>query len=79
MCNVRPEKDDPNRVQVTVLRNIINHPRDKNTPTADLLTLKILLNIVISTLDAICVTINYLDTPLDRYEYTKMKLANFVK
>ena len=47
--NVRPEKDSPNRVHTTVMGNLINHPGDKNTPTADLLTVKILLNSVIST------------------------------
>ena len=44
VCNVRPEKDDPNRVRATVMGNMINHPGDNSTPTADLLTVKILLN-----------------------------------
>ena len=81
VCNVRPEKDDPNRVRATVMGNLINHPGDNSTPTADLLTIKILLNSVISTPGAKFMTIDisnfYLNTPLDRYEYMKMKLSNF--
>ena len=81
VCNVRPEKDDPHRVQATVMGNLINHPGDNSTPTADLLTVKILLNSVISTPGAKFMTIDisnfYLNTPLDRYEYMKMKLSNF--
>ena len=38
VCNVRLEKDDPNRVRATVMGNLINHPGDNSTPTADLLT-----------------------------------------
>ena len=78
---MRPEKEDPNRVRVTVGGNRINYPGDCGTPTADLLTVKLLLNSVISTPGARFMTIDisdfYLNTPLDRYEYIKMKLANF--
>ena len=49
ICNVRPEKDVPNRVRAIVMGNLINHPGDSSTPTADLLTVKILLNSIIST------------------------------
>ena len=66
VCNVRPEKDDPNRVRVTVMGNLINHPDDNSTPTADLLVVKILLNSVISAPDAKFMTIdtsNFISTP----------------
>ena len=51
------------------------------TPTAELLTIKILLNSVISTPGAKFMTIDisnfYLNTPMDRYEYMRMKLEMF--
>ena len=49
VCNYRPEKKDPNRCRITVGGNMTNYPGDCGTPTADLLTVKLLLNIVIST------------------------------
>ena len=47
----------------------------------DLLTIKLLLNSVVSTPGAKFMTIDisnfYLMTPLDRYKYIKMKIENF--
>ena len=49
-CNVRPEKvNEPNRCRITVGGDRINYPYEVATPTADLLTVKLLLNSVIST------------------------------
>ena len=54
---------------------------DCGTPTADLLTVKLLFNSIVSTPNAKFMSIDisnfYLNTPLDRYEYVRMKLANF--
>ncbi len=48
-CNVRPEKvNEPNQCRITVGRDRINYPYKVATPTADLLTVKLLLNSVIS-------------------------------
>ena len=81
VANFRPEKDDPNRVRITVGGNKINYPGDVGTPTADLLTVKLLLNSVISTKGAKFMTLDiknfYLMTPLERKEYVKMKIADF--
>jgi hypothetical protein len=81
VCNYRPEKEDPNRVRITVGGNKINYPGDCGTRTADLLTVKLLLNSVISTPGAKFKTMDianfYLKTPLKRKEYLKMKLAGF--
>ena len=78
VCTVRPEKT---RTRDFVMGNLINHPGDNGTPTADLLTVKMLLNSVISTPGAKFMTIDvsnfYLNTPLDRPEYIKMKMSNF--
>ena len=49
VCNYRPEKKDPNKCIITVGGNMTNYPEDCGTPTADLLTVKLLLNSVIST------------------------------
>jgi hypothetical protein len=61
--------------------NLINYPGDCGTPTADLLTVKLMLNSVISTPNAKFMTINikdfYLMTPMDWYEYFWMKLELF--
>ena len=70
VCNYRPEKDDPNRVRITVGGNKINYTGDCGTPTANLLTIKLLFNSVISTPGAKFMTMDisnfYLKTPLKR-------------
>ena len=74
-------KEDPIRVKITVEGNLINYLRDCGTPTADLLTVKLLLNSVVSTPGAKFFTMDisnfYLNTPLKRKEYAGMKLADF--
>jgi hypothetical protein len=47
--NYRPEKEDPNRVRITVGGDRINYPFDVGTPTADMLLVKLLFNSIIST------------------------------
>ena len=58
----------------------INYPGTCGTPTTDLLTVKILLNSVISTPEAKFMTKNivnfYLNTPLKRYKYLLLKLED---
>jgi hypothetical protein len=54
--------------------NLVNFPGNCGTPTADLLTVKLLLNSIISTTNAKFMT---LDTPMKRYEYFHMKLDLF--
>ena len=67
-ANFRPEKDDPHLIQLTVRGNRINFPGDCGTPTANMLTVKILLNSVISTEGAKFMTVDikdfYLNTPM---------------
>jgi hypothetical protein len=61
--------------------NLVNYPNDCSTPTADIITVKILLNSIVSTLNAKFMTIDlkdfYLMTPMSRYEYFRMKLDLF--
>eukprot|EP00804_Cyclotella_cryptica_P029607 CCRYP_017301-RA/>CCRYP_017301-RA protein AED:0.20 eAED:0.20 QI:0/0/0/1/0.2/0.16/6/0/602 len=79
-ANFRPEKDDPHRVRLTVGGNRIHFPGDCGTPTADMLTTKILLNSIISTQGARFMTIDikdfYLNTPMARPEFMRLKLAD---
>ncbi len=57
--------------------NLINYPGDCGTPTADLLTVKLLLNSVISTPNARFMTIKlkdfYFMTAMKCYKYFRMK------
>ena len=53
-----PEKSDPNRFRLTVGGNCINYPGDYGTPTAEMLTVKLLLNSVISTKGAKFISID---------------------
>ena len=79
-ANYRPEKDDPYRIRLTVGGNLIHFPGDCGTPTADMLTVKMLLNSIISTKGAKCMTIDiknfYLNTPMERPEYMRLKVAD---
>ena len=53
--------------------DIVHFPGDAGTPTADLLTVKLLINSIISTTSAKFMTMDikdfYLNTPMARYEY----------
>ena len=56
---------------------------DAGTPTADLLTVKLLLNSIISTPNAKFMAMDikdfYLNTPMARYEYMRLRLADMPK
>ncbi len=58
----------------------VHYPGDAGTPTADLLTVKLLLNSIISTENARFMTMDikdfYLNTPMARYEYMRLRLAD---
>ena len=79
VVNYCPENSDPNRFRLTVGGNHINYPSDCGTPTADVLTVKLLLNSVISAKGAnfmsIVIKNFYLNTPMSRYEYLRMKIV----
>jgi len=81
VCVYCLEKKDPYRTRISMGGNLINYPDDCGTPTADLLTVKLMLNSVISTPNAKFMTVNikdfYLMTPMDRYEYFRRKLELF--
>ena len=81
VCNIRPEKDDPYRTRIVAGGNLLNCPFDTGTPTADIITVKLLFNSIVSTPGARFMGIDiknfYLNTPMERYQYMRMKLSNF--
>ncbi len=81
VCVYRSEKKDPYWTRITMGGNLVNYPDDCGTPTADIITVKILLNSIISTDNAKFMMIDlndfYLMTPMTRYEYFCMKLDLF--
>jgi hypothetical protein len=80
-ADYRPEKSDPNRIRITLGGNLVNYPSDVGTRTADLLTVKLLLNSVISTPGAKFMSLDisnfYLMAPMTRPEYVRMNLSDF--
>jgi hypothetical protein len=82
VCVYQGGKKDKYRTRITMGGNLVNLPGDCGTPTADLvLTVKLLLNSIISTPNAKSMTLDikdfYLMTPMKRYEYFRMKLNLF--
>ena len=78
---IRPEKiDEPNRTRLVAGGDRVHYPGDAGTPTADLLTVKLLINSVISTPGAKFFTMDikdfYLNTPMKRFEYMRLRLSD---
>jgi hypothetical protein len=73
VCVYREGKKNKYRIRITVESNLINYPGDCGTPTADLLTVKLLFNSIRSTPNVKFMSIKikdfYLCTPMKRYEY----------
>eukprot|EP00804_Cyclotella_cryptica_P017935 CCRYP_001279-RA/>CCRYP_001279-RA protein AED:0.33 eAED:0.33 QI:0/0/0/1/0/0/3/0/359 len=80
VANFCPEKDDLYRIRLKVGGNCINFPGDCGTPTADMITVKILLNSVISTKNAKFMAIDikdfYLIRPMACPEFMRLKLPD---
>ena len=75
---MRPTKDDPNRTRITIGGNTIAYFGDTGTKTGSLKVVKGVLNSVCSRPNAQFMTVDisnyYLNTPLDRPEYFRIKL-----
>ncbi len=80
LCEVRPEKDDPDRTRITIGGNRICYPGNLGTNTASLELVKLLFNSVLSRKGARFSTIDlknfYLDTPMPDPEYVCIKLSD---
>jgi hypothetical protein len=81
VCVFCDGKKDKYRTRITMGGNLVNYPGNCLTPTANLLTVKLLLNSIISTPNAKFTTLDledfYLMTPMKRYKYFHMKLELF--
>jgi hypothetical protein len=80
-CLIRPEKiEEPNQTRLVAGGDRVHYLGDAGTPTADLLTVKLLINSTISTPSAKYMTMNikdfYLNIPMARYEYMQLRIAN---
>jgi hypothetical protein len=80
VAELRPLKAETKRVRFTVGGNQVDYPGKVSTPTADLTTVKLLLNSVISTPDARFATADianfYLNNPMERYEYMRIPVRD---
>ena len=78
-CLIRPKKiEEPNRTRLVAGGDRVHYPFDAGTPTADLLTVKLLINSIISGARFFTMDIKnfYLCTPMERYEYMRLKLSD---
>jgi len=78
---IRPEKiDKPNRTRLVAGGDRVHYPGNAGTSTADLLTVKLLINSIISTARAKFMTMDikdfYLNTPMARYKYMRLRIAD---
>lgn len=80
VCEVRPTKAEPERTRITIGGNTIGYTGDCGTKTGSLETVKLVINSTLSTPGAEWMTADlanfYLNTPLDRPEFLRIKLAD---
>ncbi len=80
VCELKPNKEEKHCIQLTAGGDRINYPEDVGTPTSDMTLVKILLNSIISTKDAKCMTLDIkdfsLNTPMKKYKYMHLKLVD---
>ena len=79
ICEVRPNKEEPNCTCITVKVNRVRYPGYVATPIGSLELLKLIINSTISctgaSFDCFDIKNFYLDTPMDRSEYSRIKLS----
>jgi hypothetical protein len=80
ICNYKPNHTEKECTRLTAGGDRIYYPEDCGTPTVDMLLFKCLLNSVVSTKGAKCLTIDikifYLNTPMKRDEYMRLKITD---
>jgi hypothetical protein len=81
VINHRLQKEDPNRICITIGGNLINYPFELTICTTNMVSSKLLWNSTISMPRARFAGADiknmYLDTPLDRFEYMRMPISFF--
>ena len=79
VCELRPDKKDPNRTRITICGTNVCYPGDVGTNTASLELFNLMINSVLSRSGAkyVCFDIEtfYLSTSLGRPEYVKIQLS----
>jgi hypothetical protein len=77
-CDFRPQKTEPNRCRITVGGDRLDYPGEVATKTADMTTIKCLLNSVLFRSKARFMTGDvknfYLTTPIERPEYMRIPI-----
>ena len=78
VVDVRPEKEDPNRVRITEGGDRLDYYGETSTETASLETAKILINSVLSTKNANFMSMDisnfYIQTDLQDYQYMRFHI-----
>ncbi len=81
VVDFHPPKEDPYRIRITAGGNLLTYQGNVSTRTADLSTLKLLWNSVLSTegVKYMCLDINsfYLTAALNYFKYMQMLLSVF--
>ena len=79
VVDVRPEKEDPNRVRITAGGDRLDYYGETSTETASLETAKILINSVLSTKNAKFMAIDlsnfYIQNDLEDYQYIRFHIS----
>jgi hypothetical protein len=78
--NTYPSRRNPYRIRFTIGGNRIDHKGKVSTPTAELTTIKILFNSILSTKGVCFMTADikdfYLNTPMNRFEYMRIPVKD---
>ena len=76
VCTYRPQKSEPNRTRITAGGDRVNYPGQVSTETAEITTVKALINSTLSKPKGkfCCFDVKnfYLGTPMDRPEYARV-------
>ena len=80
VCEVKPHKEDPNRTRIIIAGIQICYPGNVGVPTGSLDLVKLIINSVLSRRNARFVFFDlknvYLQTPMERSEYLRIKLSD---
>ena len=83
VCELRPDKDSPDRTCITIIRNRICYPGDVGTNMASLELVKLFLSSVLSRNSAQFSIIDlknfYLDMPMHDPEYVQIKISDILE
>ena len=78
LAEIQPQKAETYCTRLTVGGNLINFPGDVTTPTAYIITVKLIFNSLFSTKNDKFMFVDivnyYLNNPMNRYDYMKLPL-----